>query len=280
MGRSLRTDADGAWHHVMNRGAGRRIVFRCDLEREVFVARLAEFEERFGVEVHCYCLMGNHYHLLVRSTEGRLSEAMGWLGSRFTRHVNEVRAVDGAIFRGRFHSVHVKRDAHLVWLYRYINANPRDLGWSGALGEYPWSGLGATLGRVDNGWMRHDFLRGRFGDDLRALERFVDRDATNDACVVPDRCADADIALAAEVARAPGPDVNTAAEVRAAHSVVAVRASIDRSLISTIAGLSGEAPDRYLLRATRRAHTDVSIRELVARIESILAIGHLVPDTQ
>jgi REP element-mobilizing transposase RayT len=147
MSRRPRVDTPGAWHHVMNRCAGRRVVFRNDSERELFLRLVADLEARFGAEVHCFCLLDNHYHPLIRSRNGRVSEAMGWLGSRFTRRVNAERGVDGAVFRGLFTSVLAERDAHLDWLFRYINANPLDLGWRRQLVAYPWSGLATTLGQ-------------------------------------------------------------------------------------------------------------------------------------
>ena len=269
MGRARRIDASGVWHHLMNRGAGRRIVFRCDEERKLFVSLVSELERRFGVEVHGYCLMGNHYHLLVRSMDARVSEAMAWLSSRFTREVNGRRGVDGAVFRGRFTSVVVARDAHLIWLYRYINANPRDLEWSGPLVQYPWSGLAASTGRVDNDWLCHSFARAHFGEDADALERFVEAVPTVSRSTLGG-VVDSDIAAAAHVARSPGPGVNRDAEVRAAHTVVAKRLAIDQSLISTMSDLNPRAAASYSARASRLAAAPGPVGALVERIESVL----------
>ena len=86
----------------MNRGAGRRVVFAQDHERVVFTELLGVIDERFGIETHSYCLMGNHFHLLVRSSDGALSAGMQHLSANFTRWINHQRETDGAIFRGRF----------------------------------------------------------------------------------------------------------------------------------------------------------------------------------
>lgn len=175
MGRPLRLDYPGAWHHVMNRASGRRIVFRDDAERELFIERLGELEERFDVEVHAYCLMGTHFHLLLRSRDGNLSAAMQWLSSGFTREVNSIRAVDGPIFRGRFRSVLVVHNAHLIWLFRYIHANPIDLGWTLPFCDYEWSSLGPAVGvRPEPSWLHTDFALGLFGDDVDRYLRFVE----------------------------------------------------------------------------------------------------------
>jgi hypothetical protein len=75
----------------MNRGAGRRTVFKSVAERRLLVDLLGELTVRFELEAHAYCLMGTHCHLVVRSRGGRLSEGMKWVGSVFTREVNEIR---------------------------------------------------------------------------------------------------------------------------------------------------------------------------------------------
>ena len=80
MARPLRLEFEGAWYHVMNRGAGRRDIFLDDGHRERFLDLLGELLERFGVETHAYCLMDNHYHLLLHTPEANLSRAI--LGSR------------------------------------------------------------------------------------------------------------------------------------------------------------------------------------------------------
>jgi putative transposase len=266
----------------MNRGAGRRIVFHDDSEREFFLRLVADLEGRFGTEVHCFCLLDNHFHLLIRSSEGRLSEAMGWLGSRFTRWANAGRRVDGAVFRGRFTSVLVERDAHLDWLFRYVNANPLDLGWRGRLAAYRWSGLATTLGRSSSyPWLRTDFALARFGDDPARLEAFVESARSTAATDQPKSLTDEVIRAAVEIARAPGPNVNSDADVRAAHTLVADRAGIPNP--STIAHLGSGSRQVYLDRAHGRRQCDENLRQLVQRVEAILCVEeealHRVPDT-
>lgn len=277
MGRRRRIDWPGAWHHLMNRGAGRRAVFRDDDDRRLAVSLLSEFEERFGVEVHAYCLMGNHFHVLVRSREGRVSEAMKWFGSEFTRRVNFRREVDGAIFRGRFHSVLVERDAHLIWLFRYINANPLDLGWKQPLDRYPWSGLGLATGvRKGGDWLSTDFVRSRFGPSPRRLAEFVEsaREAKCSTRVgLGGGQEDAEIAAAVETASGPGPDVCSAAEIRAAHSLIAIRSGLCLDNVSTVADLSASDRCRTAERAQQRFETSDSLRRLVERAMSVLSLA-------
>jgi len=177
MARARRVDAEGLWHHVMNRGSGRRVVFADNSERRYFLGLLGDFEERFGVEVHAYCLMGNHFHLLVRSVGGSLSEAMQHLSANFTRYVNHRRDVDGPIFRGRFHSVPVVEPEHLQVLCRYIHRNPIGVVPPSRLRTYPWSSLPALLGlRARPAWLRCQTVLGWFGHDAARLAEFVEVD--------------------------------------------------------------------------------------------------------
>ena len=174
MGRPPRVDTAGAWHHVMNRGAGRRIVFSNNRERELFTELLGVIDRRFDVETHAYCLMGNHYHLLMRSAAGELSTAMQHLSANFTRAVNQRRGTDGPIFRARFQSVLVDRHEHVLELCRYIHRNPVDLPYRGRLDRYEWSSLGPLLGsRPVPPWLHRAEVLSWFGNDARRLAEFV-----------------------------------------------------------------------------------------------------------
>jgi REP element-mobilizing transposase RayT len=257
----------------MNRAAGRRTVFRTDDDRFLAVELFADFDARFGVEIHAYCLMGNHFHLLVRSREGRLSEAMKWFGAEFTRRVNARRDVDGAVFRGRFHSVSVERDAHLVWLFRYVNANPIELGWVRPLAEYRWSGLGAMTGaRPPCDWLCADFVEAHFGSDGSRLERFVEearRDAATPFVGVVD---DAAVQAAVRISRIGGPEAYSKAELRAAHTLVALDVGLPATAVSTIDDLSEVAGERYIDRIRRRLVTTATLPQLVATVNDALAV--------
>jgi len=95
MSRPQRIIYEDAWYHVMNRGAGRRKIFNDRADREIFLETLGEACHQFCIEVHAYCLMGNHYHLLLKTPQANLSRAM--------RHINGV-----------------------YWTLAFLNPNPRD----------------------------------------------------------------------------------------------------------------------------------------------------------
>jgi REP element-mobilizing transposase RayT len=127
MGRNRRADVDGAWHHVMNRGAARLPTFLTKSDGLTFERLIGEGHDRFGVEVHAYCLMSNHFHLLVHCPSGGLSPFMQHVAAVYTRAFNERHGRDGPLFRGRFHSLLVHDGRYVITAARYIHRNPLDL---------------------------------------------------------------------------------------------------------------------------------------------------------
>ncbi len=124
MARPLRINYEGAWYHVMNRGIERRDVFLDDDDRRVFLRLLSDLEENFGVEVHAYCLMDNHYHLVVHTPKANLSRAMRWLGQLYSQAFNRRYGRVGPLFQGRFKSKPVDPDGWLLELSIYVHLNP------------------------------------------------------------------------------------------------------------------------------------------------------------
>jgi REP element-mobilizing transposase RayT len=174
MGRRPRTDYPGAIHHVMNRGVDRQPVFNADADRIDFGRQLAVIHERHGIDVLAYCLMGNHYHLLVRSPGGNLAAAMHYLGIAYTRHANDRIGRDGPLFRGRYHALLVETDPYLRWVARYIHRNPLDLPSVDAPDRYRWSSYRTYLGhRRVPPFLDTTTILAMFGHDVAALARFT-----------------------------------------------------------------------------------------------------------
>lgn len=123
----------------MNRGARHQPTYLDDLDRLRFLAGLADVVERLGVEIHAYCLMDNHFHLLVRTPEPCLGKAMQQLIGPYTQCFNRRYGGDGALFRGRFNSVLVERDPYLQWVSRYIHHNPVAASMAETPESYEWS---------------------------------------------------------------------------------------------------------------------------------------------
>lgn len=162
----------------MNRGVDRRTVFFDDEARLEFGYQLKSAHERFGAELLAYCLMGNHYHLLLRTEPGTLSPTMQHIASRFTQRTNQRLNRDGPLFRGRFHSIPVTTDAYLLAAFRYIHQNPSAL--RVPIERYRWSSYGVYLGerRVPD-FVDPTLLRSMIGSrsallDFHAVRGFTD----------------------------------------------------------------------------------------------------------
>lgn len=131
----------------MNRGVDRQAIFFTDRDREAFLTRLAVTCEEHEVVVLAYCLMGNHFHLLVQVTEPDvLPAAMHQLTSSYSHRVNARRGRDGPLVRGRYHSIPVETDGYLLTVTRYIHRNPCDLPYVRRLQEYRYSSYPAYIG--------------------------------------------------------------------------------------------------------------------------------------
>lgn len=124
MPRTPRLDYPGARHHVMNRAARRRMLFRTDADLRRFLDLLAELPGRYAVRVHGYALMGNHFHLMLEDSLGNLPDAMSYLGGDLARRTNAARGVDGPLFRARYRNRVVLDDAYWRNLLAYLHLNP------------------------------------------------------------------------------------------------------------------------------------------------------------
>lgn len=146
MSRPLRIEFPGAWYHVMNRGAGRKRVFKTDEQRTFFLSVLAETAKRFNAEWHAYCLMDNHYHLLVRTPDANLQRIMRHVNGLYTQFFNRQERRDGPIFRGRYKAIVVDADNHWLELSRYVHREPIDTGAAKGIAGYKWSSYRAYVG--------------------------------------------------------------------------------------------------------------------------------------
>lgn len=128
MGRKYRNDGVGVWHHVMNRGIARRTVFETRADVRFFLSRIAHAVRREELELHVFCVMSTHFHLLVRSPHGLLATAMCRIQNDYVRYFNRGRRRDGPLFRGRFTSKPVESLTYRELLVQYIDNNPVSAG--------------------------------------------------------------------------------------------------------------------------------------------------------
>lgn len=148
MPRPIRIEYENAFYHVMNRGRGRQTIFHDRVYYQLFLATLAESHERFDAVFHAYCLMGNHYHLLIETPGANLGRIMRHINGIYTQRYNRLRKTDGPLFRGRYKAILVDEDAYLLQLSRYIHRNPIEVRTSKAkLEDYIWSSYPAYIGK-------------------------------------------------------------------------------------------------------------------------------------
>lgn len=124
MARPLRLEYEGAFYHVTSRGNDRGDVFFSEADYKKFLSYLKEAKEKYGIVLHVYVLMTNHYHLLMETPEANLSKVMHYLNGSYTTYINVKRKRSGHLFQGRFKSIIVDRDSYLGELSRYIHLNP------------------------------------------------------------------------------------------------------------------------------------------------------------
>jgi putative transposase len=108
----------------MNRGLGFKNIFDNNKHRQIFINLLAETSEQFNLEIHGYCLMDNHYHLLVNTPHGNLPRAMRHINGVYTQRYNRDKKSDGPLFRGRYKAILIEGDSYLLQVSRYIHLNP------------------------------------------------------------------------------------------------------------------------------------------------------------
>jgi REP element-mobilizing transposase RayT len=130
----------------MNRGAGKKHIFRNNAQRAIFLELLDECYKMFNVEIHAYCLMDNHYHLLINTPNANLSRIMRHLNSVYTQRYNRMMKTDGPLFRGRYKAQLVDGDKYLLLVSRYIHLNPVEARLVNKPADYKWSSYPVYIG--------------------------------------------------------------------------------------------------------------------------------------
>ena len=178
MARPLRIEFPGAVYHVTSRGNAQAAIFVDDVDRNTFLAVLRQTFRRFNVLCHGYCLMTNHFHLLLETPDANLSKAMRQLNSVYTQAFNRRHGRVGHVLQGRFKAIVVDREGYLLELCRYVVLNPVRAGMVTDAGKYPWSSYRATAG-LDKAseFLSVDWILEQFGVDRKSARmeyrRFV-----------------------------------------------------------------------------------------------------------
>lgn len=180
MARPLRLQVPGGAYHVMARGNARQDIFLDDGDRRRFLAILRSVVERLNVLCHAYCLMGNHYHLLLETPDANLSLAMRQLNGVYAQSFNRRYGRVGHLFQGRFTSRLVERETYLLAVSRYIVLNPVRADLVPSPADWTWSSYRAHAGYIEPpGFLTVDWLLTRFDTTDRhtaqqTYRKFVD----------------------------------------------------------------------------------------------------------
>ena len=154
MSRPLRLEFAGALYHITSRGNRKEAIYEVDTDREGFLSVLADVCKTYNWECHAYCLMDNHYHLLVETPDANLSKGMRQLNGRYTQNFNREHHRVGHVFQGRYKAILIDKNSYLLELSRYIVLNPVRAHMVRSVIDWPWSSYRATVGeQVKPGWL-------------------------------------------------------------------------------------------------------------------------------
>jgi REP element-mobilizing transposase RayT len=175
MSRPLRIEFPNALYHVTARGDRREDIFEDDEDRRMFLSTLARVVTQFNWICHAWCLMDNHYHLLIQTPDGNLSKGMRQINGIYTQAGNRRHRRVGHLFQGRFKAVLVDSDAYLLEVSRYVVLNPVRAGMVKKPGAWPWSSYRACVGLEPAApWLAVDGLLAQFAKRRRrAQERYA-----------------------------------------------------------------------------------------------------------
>jgi putative transposase len=167
MARSLRITYPGAFYHITSRGNEQKAVFKSKQDRERFLEYLESAVQRYNTVIHAYCLMDNHYHLLLETPSGNLARIMAHINGAYTNYFNTKRERYGHLFQGRYKAILVEADEYAKELSRYIHLNPVRAKIVGVPEEYEWSSYSYYIGEKEAPeWLNMDFVLGYFGDKV------------------------------------------------------------------------------------------------------------------
>ena len=176
MTRPLRIELAGGVYHVTSRGDRRENIYFCDADRRAWLELLGKVCERFNWMCHAWCQMSNHYHIVVETVEGNLSQGMRQLNGVYTQHINSAYQRVGHVFQGRYKSILVEKESYLLELARYVVLNPVRAGMVDDPQQWPWSSYAAMTGEKQAPpWLQTDWILGQFDRNRgQAVMGYVD----------------------------------------------------------------------------------------------------------
>jgi len=237
MARQLRIEYPGAVYHVTSRGNQRNPIFFCDRDKSAFLDYCQDVHNKFGAIIHAYCLMDNHYHLLLETPCGNLSQVMHFINTSYTVFINTKYSRVGHLLQGRFKAIIIEADSYAQELSRYIHLNPVRAKIVLYPAEYPWSSYREYVGqRASVPWLSTALVLSYFGYELSAARTRYEAyviDAMGQAIQNPLRKAASSLILGSEefIARLKKTFLSDIAEQR---EIPAIRGLKDKIELATI----------------------------------------------
>lgn len=175
MGQTQRVQAADVLYHVASRGVDRQMVFGVvDGDRFVFMALLANTVQRYGWNLHAYCLMGNHFHLVIDTPNANIAAGMQYLKSAYALWFNGLRVREGHLFERRYFAEILEHDAHLFSVCRYTVLNPVRARLCSHPADWAWSSYRATAEIIERpAFLQLELVHEIFGGGPDAARRYV-----------------------------------------------------------------------------------------------------------
>lgn len=176
MARPLRIEYAGALYHVTSRGDRREAIYRDDDDRLIWLDVFSQVCSRFLWRCHAWCLMDNHYHIVIETAEGNLSQGMRQLNGVYTQQHDRRHGLSGHVFQGRFKAILVQKETYLLELARYVVLNPVRAGMVNDVVDWHWSSYLTMIGRSSAPeWMETDWVLSHFNVDRKtAVSQYID----------------------------------------------------------------------------------------------------------
>jgi putative transposase len=170
--RQLRIEYPGAFYHITSRGNQKQPVFLSPWDKARFLDQIKEVHEKYDFRIHAYCLMENHYHLMLETRQPNLSRGMHFLNTAYSVYFNNRHKRVGHLFQGRFKGILIEAETYAQELSRYIHLNPVRAGISRSPESYPWSSFREYLGkRKPPAWLETQIVLSFFGKDPEISRR-------------------------------------------------------------------------------------------------------------
>jgi len=172
MARPLRIEYDEALYHVTSRGNEKKTIFKDDADRNIFLDILYKVNKRYNWICYGYCLMDNHYHLVIETPDGNLSRGMRQLNGVYTQIFNKRHERVGHIFQGRYKAILIQKESHLLEVCRYVVLNPVRAKAAKSIEDWKWSSYRATAGKdKSHPCLTTDWILGQFAKQKKTAEK-------------------------------------------------------------------------------------------------------------